>query len=91
MLLYVLQECIVAHFSDNRYNPFSCVCLCVCVCVWLHSPNMGYLHVEYYSGRDKSTGKLAGLEGCAPVWKLREQMMENVLLGTYGNRKLSGM
>ena len=54
-------------------------------------PDRGFLHVEYYSGRDKETGELAGLEGCAPVWKLRESMMENVLLGTYGERRLRGI
>ena len=59
-------------------------------------PEQGYLHVEYYSGRDptqvKGTtlvkgqledhrGPLAGLEGCNPIWDLRSRMLENVLLG----------
>jgi hypothetical protein len=54
-------------------------------------PTIGHLHVEYYSGRDPSQGskedprgRLAGLEGCAPIWDLRAGMMEKVLLG---NRK----
>ena len=52
-------------------------------------PEIGHLHVEYYSGRDSSQlidkddprGSLAGLEGCAPIWELRASMLQKVLLG----------
>ena len=51
-------------------------------------PDQGFLHAEYYSGRDPKQGTtknprgpLAGLEGCSPVWELRQRMMDNVLLG----------
>ena len=49
-------------------------------------PDMGWLHVYYYSGRDVETGKLVGKWGCKPVWDLRKKMMANVLLGNKSER-----
>ena len=51
-------------------------------------PNVGFLHFQYYSGRDPAKGSdtdprgpLSGLEGCDPVWELRQDLMANVLIG----------
>jgi hypothetical protein len=51
-------------------------------------PDQGYLHVEYYSGRDPKQGTkkdprgpLSGLEGCSPVWALRQRLLKNTYLG----------
>ena len=51
-------------------------------------PEQGFLHVEYYSGRDPSQGTeadprgpLVGLEGCGPKWELRTKLLGQVLLG----------
>ena len=51
-------------------------------------PDIGFLHFTYYSGRDSSQGTerdprgpLVGLEGCDPIWDLRQEFVGHVLMG----------